>query len=841
MLYIVCMDFKDEIFGLLDDGRTTLVFPTENAARWWLSRYVRERRCSILASRAVAFDRFKSLFSPSQEKRPSNRFYRLAFVSSFLEGGGTGMQYLYDDTLSEYHNRFVPFMVGIIPSLRDLDCVYIDNRKLRSDLTILKTAYTTFLERHGLYEPLWQKPSVENARNLGGRYALIGYDADIQMQALMRDLGDVDFITKVSLKCSKTPQYFKYFTVEAELEALFRRLQELKHQHVPTEDIIISTPDFDSLQPYLERKSREYNTPLSFMRSLKLTETVPGRYLFSVRRCIRENLSFNSLEALLLDTALPYRNIDTNRKLIRFMIDHNHLSGSLSFEGDELFRDLAKDARKKGDESMLALYRDLKSALSAIRTARSGDELIRDIHGLTAMLLGNDEFSLSDPMDKDVYSFMFSNLAEISTTLKECSLTLGNLFSIFMGEVENLSYVAQEKKNGIRVYDYGQDHLLDAPHHFLISLNDSNATVSQTELGFLEDHEVQRRNVIDVTDRLLAYYQSVSADAWISGSETSYSGSQSTPTFFVKQNAVKDMTLEDSGPVFEKADRDSLAQGQKTFLQPKGPDLAVDRFGRPVDPDTVRLSYTSISGYARCPYAEYLRKDITKDAPDDFEPSKQDDRQIGSFLHEVIQAFMAKHMGELLEEPMLDSYHREIEEILDRKLSENRVFDFYTKASIRGRYLESLQNVVSLLLIPSRKKSYIGSFFPIRNEQSLNHNSHFTGSIDTVIEDRDGQTYLLDYKKGDGEATYQLVLYKRLFEEAFPDKNVRDCFFFSMRDGTFNGFNDAKWEKQEQKLDHDIALIREGYTAGNWIATPSKDACQLCRERSVCRRRFNLQ
>ena len=52
---------------------------------------------------------------------------------------------------------------------------------------------------------------------------------------------------------------------------------------------------------------------------------------------------------------------------------------------------------------------------------------------------------------------------------------------------------------------------------------------------------------------------------------------------------------------------------------------------------------------------------------------------------------------------------------------------------------------------------------------------------------------------------------------------------------------ERKIREQEQKLDHDIALIREGYTAGNWIATPSKDACQLCRERSVCRRRFNLQ
>ncbi|MBP5161477.1 MAG: PD-(D/E)XK nuclease family protein, partial [Spirochaetales bacterium] len=602
----------------------------------------------------------------------------------------------------------------------------------------------------------------------------------------------------------------------------------------------ISTPDVEELRPYLERRSREYNTPLSFMRSLKLSETVPGRYLFSIRRCISENLSFNSLEALLLDASLPHQNMETNRNLIRFMIDHNHLSGNLDFSSDDLFRDLSRDARERSDERMFNLYKNLKSALSAIRKAKGGDELIRDIHGLTTLLLGNDEFSVSDPMDKDVYSFIFSKLAEISSTLKECSLNLGNLFSIFMGEVEQLSYVAQQKKDGIRVYQYGQDHLLDIPYHFLIGLNDSNAVVREVDLGFLEDHEVQRRNTIDVTSELLSYYQSVSAHAWISGSETSYSGSQSSPSFFVKQNAVENYDLPDWEPLLEKADLESFAHAQKTSLAPKGPDLSTDCYGKPMDPDSVKLSYTSISTYVRCPYSEYLRIGLTRHVPEDFEPARQDDREIGSFLHEVIQAFMKNHLGQLLNVSDLENYHTEIGNTFDEMLENNRFFDAYTKASIRGRYLEPLKNVITLLLDPTCKY-HIGPFIPRKNEQHLDYNQSFTGSIDTVIEGQDGQIYLLDYKKGDGKATYQLVLYKRLFEEAFPDKTVKDCFFFSMKDGSFKGFDAAKWAEQEEKLDSDIGQTLSGYAEGNWIATPSKDACQLCRERSICRRRFNLQ
>ena len=62
-----------------------------------------------------------------------------------------------------------------------------------------------------------------------------------------------------------------------------------------------------------------------------------------------------------------------------------------------------------------------------------------------------------------------------------------------------------------------------------------------------------------------------------------------------------------------------------------------------------------------------------------------------------------------------------------------------------------------------------------------------------------------------------------------------------MKDGSYKGFDDAKWAEQEEKLDNDIGQTLSGYREGNWIATPSKDACQLCRERAICRRRFNLQ
>ena len=108
--------------------------------------------------------------------------------------------------------------------------------------------------------------------------------------------------------------------------------------------------------------------------------------------------------------------------------------------------------------------------------------------------------------------------------------------------------------------------------------------------------------------------------------------------------------------------------------------------------------------------------------------------------------------------------------------------------------------------------------------------------------DENGVLHLLDYKKGSASATYQLVLYRRLYDQN-PEygEDVGECLFYAMGTSAFKGLDPAKWEEQSIKLDEDIANLRDGYSKGMWMATPSKDSCSLCKDRSVCRRRFNLQ
>lgn len=839
--------FTESIYSLLDDPDVTLVFPTENAARHHLAAYVRVRGRSVLADRAIAFDTFRAMFAPKHEnEKPSNKYHRLAFVTGFLESRRTGMNRLYKDSLYEYRLRFIRFLTGILPSLSEMGGASFEDKSILNDLMVLKSAYGSYLARNSLFEPGWEPHSLGNSDPLEGRYILVGYESDVQMQMLMKELGDVPQIGHLDIEGHPCARYRKFLTEEAELEALFLTLENLKEEGVPMEDILLSTPELEALRPRLERRSLEFNIPLSFMKSLMLSATVPGRYLFAVRRCLNENLSFRSLENLLLDTALPFTDIDANRFIIRLMIDSHIRSGSLEFSDDLLFSELSRASHSDADgvpSRAFALYRNLKSAMTAIRRADDGDDLIRDIHGLTTLLFGDGEFGSSDPQDRDVYSFMFSELAGIGSVIKQTGLAMKDMFSVFMNEVENLSYVEQEKKDGIKVYAYGQDHLMDVPWHFVFGLNEANSIVQKKALSFLEDHEVRNRDSYDVTDRVFSYYAASGDHVWISGSARSFSGAQSTPSFFILSDAVDEISAPDNGDVFEKADAVSLDAARSTFMGAHGADIAVSGNGPVRDVSSVKLSYTSISNYARCPYRAFLELDLAK-TPKDFEPSGQDDQKIGSFLHGVVQSFMESHLGQTLTEEHLGEYYGELEELMVRHLKSSREFDEVTKQCIYGNYMESLKAVLSGLLVPGKKArtGFVGPFTPLKNEYPLDGDPAFTGSVDTIIRDASGDLYFLDYKKGGADPTYQLVLYKRLYALK-PDlgDDVGDCFFYSMKDSRFRGFSPAKWDEQEQKLDHDIDTLRSGYSSGDWKATPGKDTCSRCEDRVICRRRFNLQ
>lgn len=823
------VELKDRVYRELEKGGATLVFTTENTARWWLAQYAAETGRSIPAKQAMAFDDFKALFAPRHEEKPADKYHRLAFTTNYIASGKTHLKYLYKDEYIGTSRKFVSFIAGILPDLGEIEEAKIRNRELYNDLRQLAAEYSLFLKTNRLFEPGWEKHSIEYFPAFYEHsYVLAGYDANINMQELMRELGEQKNVSYLSVSNSVACPYGQFETEEAELEALFANLAALKRSGTPMEDIVLTTPELKRLYPRLERKSLEYGVPLSFVTGLTISKTVPGQYLKGIEKCLDEDLSFHSLENLLLNSALPYKRMEDGRALIRFIIEHNIAGGSLTKKGDKLLRELRFVLGE--DSPVTELYLGLTSRLAEIERAKSGEELTAALHALTSYLFSEAEFTAGCREDKDVYSFVIKEITRFGRIIAESGLTVNNLFRLFVSDLDKLSYVSQEKKAGIKVYAYGQDYLLTPKYRFIFALNDRNSQSERKALSFLEDHEVDSRTSYNTTDSLISHYLATSENVTVTGAETTYAGAESPPCCFTNVVRAGIGTL----PVTECA---------PVEYSP----VAVS--GYPLPGLTERkLSYSAIDSYVKCPYKAFLNLSSLVDSKAEdmrFEPAEQDDKAIGSLLHEVIEKFMEAHMGETLCEEKLADYHAEMIKILDAELADNHKFDDFTKICIRGCYSDSLTGLLDGMLIkPQRAKAgYTGSFTPIGNEIKL-ENNRLTGFTDSAVTDADGKVILLDYKKGTGNATYQLILYKRLYEELNKESEVKNCFFYYMgkKDGNpFAGFTEESEKKLGEALDNDIAAVEEGYREGKWPTAAEASNCARCRMKSVCRARFNLR
>lgn len=819
---------KESIFNLFDKDDGVLVFPTETIARYYLSEYARSRKTSLLASRAIAFDSFSSLFAPHHEtQKPVNRFHRMAFVSSFLESEGSNLAYFYNPMYPESQERFVPFFVSMLPDLKLKRSEFISNRRLLNDLNRLFKAYCSFLDSHGLFEPGFEEHSLDNATGLCSKYYLIAFDAEPNMQRLLEELGDVPFIEKITLSMPCDVKYKQFDNEKAELETLFTSLLSLRRCGVPMEDIILSSPDAERLRPQLERLAACYFIPLSFVSNPKAGASVPGRYLTRLYSLYLEDFSFPSLERLLLDTALPYRDeiLKLNRKLIREMIDGNVVKGSREFSSreDKLFALLKGDVKEH--------YSTIKKLVLKAASAKDGFSLQLALHLIGEYLFGAEEFR-GNPENRDIYSFIMKTLMDFSIALKETGLEVNSLFSLFISEIDRKSYVRQEKEEGIKVYTYGQDYLLDVPYHYLFAVNDENSALIDRELPFLEDYEVSERLDIDVSDALLSYYSNSGTEVWISGSVNTYEGAASAPSLFLKRGLVEKSSCS-KGTTVSKRDKDAFERAScLAFDIPKG------KLDKPY-PRSIKLSYSSISKYINCPFSaalDRLWQLSDGDTPVSFVPAGIDHLKIGSFLHSVVETFMERFKEEIMKEESREEYKEELSAIFKEQLDSSHDADEYTKLYISSVYLPSLLSFVDKTLerLPDLRVVAI--------EEKLDDvlsDVPCTGFIDTVARS-DGNLVLIDYKKGNADKsakTYQLILYRELY--SLLHEEADRLLYFSFQSGDYKESDDK--EETKERLYDDIHATDEGYRKGIWDMTEIRKNCDNCDMKLICRRRFFIK
>ncbi|HKM06184.1 MAG TPA: PD-(D/E)XK nuclease family protein [Sphaerochaeta sp.] len=854
----------------------TCVFPTEVAARGFLVDYtLHGKHKAILAERAISFDMFRAQFLPKHaQEQPANTLIRQLFARTLLDTPHA-LSYFINPSFPEANSRFSKYLSSLLPQLAqalDEEVLALMSLPMQQDVKILYQEYTSFLSEHKLFEPGYERPSLQFADEevFTKKYCILFPSLIAGVNGLIESLGSPSWITlkPTPATIGPTVQLEVFDNHVEEIRTTLRRIRHLLDEGVPTRDILIGCASPSSMLPSLEQEAWLYDIPLVLRQGRSPLLYPSGRFFSRLKEVYEERFSLESMKALLLDIGFPWRDLPTQRRLLETAVDRAVVQGSL-WGSDQWTEQLR-------NTSLITWYKSFKDSVVGMCTAKNIEELRKKLNHFQDTYFIDTQWT--GTQGEDVYSFCLDAMESIKAAMASLSLiSYPSIFSFFLEFLDTKLYVPQMTEGGIQVYPWPLTAPLEARHHFILALDHVGSRCLEQPLALLpQTVETKDRREEDTTVATFEAALLAEGELYLSYHTSSYEGEALPPTYFLEQNLITGRRAEiaeacdpfigesliwrGEAPLsqatnrqqwwFAKAIHTSLSSNRSDFARKAIPPdwvplLKVENEGK----RRIHLSPTGLDLFVRCPYA-WLCKYLFEVDQAEYQVQSVDHRLIGSFLHAVYEAFFREI--EYFSPNKMEAYRLLLLSLFDQKLIE-----FFGEGGpnppTRAWIIYEFRERCTLILEAEEKLfAHTRSIFFEKKLSFVDELFALEGRIDRIIclDPPEGKLYaVIDYKKGkapfskikDKIPSYQLPLYRKLVGEDLGSDAV-NASYFSIKDGRYS----AIWDRDEtaimafcdKALEDVLKKMAMSIEGGHLEATPSKDTCKACIYRPVCRRRF---
>ena len=929
------MDYVGRIAKLLlrahEDG-TRYVFSSQVVARSYLEACVRiHPGTAVFSDSVVSWDQFKANFTHFPQGRTKAVFTdRLLFVNRLFrkERAMTRLRFYCDRS---YPCSGKAYMKSIATGLPDM-CRAFDLKaslkvdvksnpetapmQLRPsvlenapadmihDLGVIVPAYKAFMESSGLYDPCLYEPDFSVLGNDGtcaNDYVLVfpGSFSDPCVGDALKACRILDLdSTGGAHGNSAKLKLFRNST--AETMACMRRIYSLLSRGVLPNDIAVSCPNVDAYRPYLEQEASKRDVKLTFAGAKPLTQYIPGRFFKALLRVRDENYSMDSMKALLLDPCFPYKDRESIVGIIEKSIECKVQDGPLSKWIGKL--------KALGEDALALRLSAIGEGISAVVDCKDASMLHENVMVLVKDLFGEDawtrEYSNDDSLEYENARVFGSCVAELGTLSIHAGLLdtgrTPDLFSLFVDILNDKKYAPNTGKDNVRVYSYPLDAGLAVKHHFVIGLADSNTKVIRNPYPFLPYEKAKTMDdVLQLGDSVLGLYSCVfwkvddvssyaPNEIWLSSSEEGFSGADVVPTAFLGEGLNERVSTKEHDSFDDEMNVFEGRSGRLVFATSKQKECFYSAHEAPLDycPDMAFIppklpfvmGVSRIKAFEECPYKGFAYS-VLKLKDVDFEPRMNDAAQIGDILHRTIQNALeeAGSIGNMSEPRLKSIFKEELEKYSKRPDSTDR-----SHVAFMARKYEDLlplfyESESSQLLKDMKFKAMEdATAFSLSNGVVS-----LRGEADCILEDKDGNYAVIDFKKSSasyykakdlGKTSLQLAVYARMLEEnpRFGGRphgaKVVYGAYYSIEDGAFKyvwppvsfgrtkqGFEySSSMEESSEasdQVDKSQEFVQDNYEMriGNlsrtikeagFAPTPSDEGCRYCPFYNLCRGGF---
>ncbi|MDR2070764.1 MAG: PD-(D/E)XK nuclease family protein [Treponema sp.] len=548
------------ISGELRRQSSRFVFPSEAASSEWAQKICGLTGIrSIAMNRFLAWDRFKEglIRSEAQDKEPVSAILRKLFALDLVgrnaealrrgnagtEDAGLPFRALIPPAFAEDGAVFAPRIAGMLPSLKlfglrleAAGAAYKQDDEDR-DFMVLEKEYAAFLEKRRLFEPSWERPPLKDREHHYYIFFPEAIEDFAEYEAILRD---EPVIHLIRLEKPDPPPLAAFTSSRAEIRSTVLEIRRLhEDEGVPYEDMAVSVPDLESLEPYLLRELSLYNIPLRRRSGRPLGDYGTGKLFSLAGSCVSNSFSFTALKSLLLNERLPWSQPALNKDLINFGIRNNCVSayrdkGKQIDVWTEAFRTASREERLR------QYYLGLKTVLSSMTGART----FRDIRKYYFAFRGKWEtgagatgFLSRDACTGEGDAVLARCIEELSALIqieeKYPDLTPPSPFQFFLGVLQEKQYVPVQEKAGVNIFPYRVAAAAPFTCHFVLNASQDAATVLYQPLKFLRQDKRKRLGIaVEDADVSGSFFRLYHLDPWktftprlrISASDQTFSG-----------------------------------------------------------------------------------------------------------------------------------------------------------------------------------------------------------------------------------------------------------------------------------------------------------------------------
>jgi hypothetical protein len=549
MLNEIITTIKDTIENSAAGREARFVFHSETAALFWVQKMLSVLKLKTIArERFIAWDIFKAnnISVYMTNKRPCSHIIRFLYARMICRQNAAApffktlipVRYAKDSLI------FSHSIVSILPQLKFLrrkrEMKYVTGGSELSggfsDFDILEQRYDDFLSSNNLFEPSWEKPPFKDKEH---EY-FIFYPSLIEDYAEYEEILNVENVHKidVQLKDEDDDQELLMFdSFRTELRSAVLEIRRLHNESgIAYEDMALSAGRLDILEPYIRREFNVFNVPFNIRSGKPLAEYSAGSFFLLVDDCAQSNFSWNSIQALLMNTFFPWKFPNKNKALLNFGIKYNCVSGYTQYGvKKDIWEDAFLDVKDKDD--LARYYRKLKHKILRIKKSKTFTALLKQSRNFFLYFFKD---SWGDEAS-NVLGRCLSEMSSLAALEKNYpSISVDTPLEVFISVIKEKTHVRETSKTGVNVFVYGVAASIPCDVHFVINASQNYVTKLFRPLNFLRQ---DKRKLLQLEDTdvskyyLKSYRQAIDIDGRknilrISASNISVLGSEIPHSYY---------------------------------------------------------------------------------------------------------------------------------------------------------------------------------------------------------------------------------------------------------------------------------------------------------------------